>query len=205
MARLSPSGGPHATLYPPQFLSAVATRDYTITLTWYYRREDIARYAFERTNLTLQTTEQFEVTSPTQVANPPGYQGGRTWQFDDTGLDPETTYRYRLLGAVHPPGDPEVVGVYGDPNSEQLTATTLNTPFEPAFEAPLGLDSDGWQGYCLVQRITGFSRAGTQLRITVRAASDRSAYVGSALYFEAQPYRRPVRFRQRPNGSSPQV
>jgi hypothetical protein len=179
MARLSPSGEPHATLYPPRFVSAVATRDYTITLTWYYRREDISRYAFERTNLTFLTTEQFEVTSPTPVANPPGYQGGRTWAFDDTGLDPQTSYRYRLRGAVHPPGDPEVVGVYGDPNDQAniLTATTINTPFEPAFQASLNLDSGGWEGYCLVQRITGFSRTGSQLRITVRASSDTPSYV----------------------------
>ena len=111
------------------------------------------------------------VTDPTRVPNPPGYQGGRTWAFDDTELDPQTSYRYRV-GAIHPPGDPEWSGVYGDPN-EQITATTLNTQFGPTFENTLRYDEEAWEGWCLVQRIEphGLSRTGKQVVLTLRASS----------------------------------
>jgi len=169
--RPPPSGGGHVTLYPPYLVSAVPTRDYTISLTWFYRREDISEFQFQRTNLTLLTTDSFVVTDPTRVPNPPGYQGGRTWAFDDTELDPQTSYRYRV-GAIHPPGDPEWSGVYGDPN-EQITATTLNTQFGPTFENTLRYDEEAWEGWCLVQRIEphGLSRTGKQVVLTLRASS----------------------------------
>lgn len=160
---LSPSGGGHVYLYPPVIESAVGIAARAIRLTWRYRREDLSKFIFRRTNLTYLTTTEFEVAvSP----------GSTNHVFDDTeGLEPETSYQYRV-GAVHPPGDPEAVGVYWNLN-QPVTGTTLYAPFEPAFDGALRYDEAGWEGSCLVQRIEphGLYRSGTQVKLTVRASS----------------------------------
>jgi hypothetical protein len=128
---------------------------------------------FRRTNLTFGTTEEFEV-----LVNP----GSTTHIHDDIGrsyhdhrteplLDPETSYRY-VVGAIHPPGDAELVGIYWNPE-QSVTGTTPNTPFEPTFEGTLGNDEAGWGGYTLVQRIEpdALSKSGRQVQLTLRASS----------------------------------
>jgi len=170
---MAPSGGAHAVLFPPVLESAVGVADRTIRLTWRYRREDLTNFMFRRKNITLNRTEEFEV-----LVSP----GSTTHVHDDIGrsyrdhrkepiLDPETSYQY-VVGAVHPPGDPEAVGVYWN-DDQPVTGTTPNTPFEPTFEGTLRYDEGGWQGRTLVQRIEAdaLSKSGTQVKLTLRASS----------------------------------
>jgi hypothetical protein len=163
MVTLSPSGG-SVNVFPPTLKSAAATSGRNIRLTWSYLPH-ITKFKFERTNLTFSTTTAFEITVPAS-------SGDRTFDDDDggAGLDPQTSYRYRVA-AYHP----EFPG-YG-PWSDQKTATTFDAPFETVFSAPLDLDSDGRQGYCLVQQISGFAKGGRQLQLTLRASSTSPAYV----------------------------
>ena len=68
--------------------------------------------------------------------------------FDDTGLLADTSYTYEVRAWT-------IDGPSGD-WSAPVDATTL--PFVPTFEAwpdpaSTPLDSDGWEGYTLVQRI----------------------------------------------------
>src|SRR5689334_11802080 len=60
--RPPPSGGGVVDVYSPQFVSAVPSRDYTISLTWWFVGVgEPAKYVFDRTNLTTLITESFEV------------------------------------------------------------------------------------------------------------------------------------------------
>jgi hypothetical protein len=150
-------------VYSPQFVSAVPTRDYTISLTWWYPRE-ATKYTFERTNLTTLITEPFEVTSPT-----PHPDSSEAWMFDDSDRDPQTSYRYRVC-AVHESGVHSGNTLCSE---DTITATTIDTPFRPTFENTLRYNEEGWEGWCLVQRIEphGLSRKGKQVVLTLRASS----------------------------------
>ena len=149
-------------VYSPQFVSAVPSRDYTISLTWWFVGVgEPAKYVFGRTNLTTLITESFEVTSPTRV-------GSEAWMFDDTDLDPQTSYRYRVAAVYEGPN------TFGTLRSEDtITATTIDTPWGPTFENTLRYNEEGWEGWCLVQRIEphGLSRRGKQVVLTLRASS----------------------------------
>ncbi len=165
MVRVSPSGGGHVEVWAPTLQSAVGTSARSIRLSWYYSLSPSNKFKFERTNLTYLTTKEFEISVPAITHD---------YTFDDddggVGLDPQTSYKYRVA-AYHP----EFPGY--TPWSDPATGATLDAPFEPAFEASLGLDSEGWQGRCLVQQITGLARGGRQLRLVLRASSVNPAYV----------------------------
>jgi hypothetical protein len=165
MVALPPSGGGHVEVWPPTLQSAVGVSARSIRLTWYYSLSPSNKFKFERTNLTYGTKTEFEIAVPAITHN---------YTFDDDdggiGLDPQTSYSYRVA-AYHP----EFPGY--TPWSSPATGTTFDAPFEPAVQASLGLDSQGWQGRCLVQRISGFSKGGRQLRVVVRASSTKPAYV----------------------------
>jgi hypothetical protein len=82
-------------------------------------------------------------------------------EVDDTDLERDTLYRYRARFTT-PPG----------PWCAPKEATTL--PLFDAFnEGPLDLESNGWQGRCLVQRIEAgvLSRSGDLVSLTLRASS----------------------------------
>jgi hypothetical protein len=165
MVRVSSSGGGHVEVWAPTLQSAVGTSARSIRLSWYYSLSPSNKSKFERTNLTYLTTKAFEITVPAITHN---------YTFDDedggVGLDPQTSYKYRVA-AYHP----ELPGY--TPWSDPATGATLDAPFEPALDASLGLDSEGWQGRCLVQQITGLARGGRQLRLGLRASSANPAYV----------------------------
>jgi hypothetical protein len=175
MVGLSPSGGGHVQVWPPTLQSAVGISARSIRLTWYYSLSPSNKFKFERTNLTYGTTTELEIAVPAITNN-------YTFDDDDSGfgLDPQSSYSYRVA-AYHP----EFPGY--TPWSSPATGATLDAPFEPAVQAALGLDSQGWQGRCLVQRISGFSKGGRQLRLVVRASSSRPAYVDRLLISKVDP------------------
>jgi hypothetical protein len=150
-------------LYPPVIDSAVGIGPYTIKLNFHYRRTDLSKFRFKRTHAALGITQEFQVD-----VNPGSYN--RT--FNDNPLDPATTYKYQI-GAVHPSGDPEWIGIYWNTPQIPVSATTFDTAGESTFENTLSYDSEGWEGYCLVQRIEphALSKSGTQVRVTLRASS----------------------------------
>jgi hypothetical protein len=146
---------------------------------WYYSLSPSNKFKFERTNLTYGTTKEFEILVPAITHN---------YFYDDddggTGLDPQTSYKYRVA-AYHP----EFPGY--TPWSDPATGTTFDTPFEPTFEASLSVDSEEWQGRCLVQQVTGLAKGGRQLRITVRASSVSSSFVDRLFISKPDPTRGP--------------
>ena len=107
-----------------------------------------------------------------------------TSPFDDTGLLADTSYTYEVRAGT-------IDGPSGD-WSAPVDATTL--PFVPTFEAwpdpaSTPLDSDGWEGYTLVQRIQPIrlSTSGTQVRITLRASSTSDASIDRIYISQPQP------------------
>lgn len=159
-ARLAPSGGGTVWFYPPLLDSAVGMPDgKTIRLTWFPAHND-SQFAFKRTNLSSQVETRFRVSFTPPLSHP--------FTHDDKfGVDPETSYRYIVaaLYDVFPSG----LGPWSDP----VIGTTPNTPFLPTFEGTLRGDEEGWEGYCLVQRIEshGLKRSGGQVQLTLRASS----------------------------------
>src|SRR5262245_10058337 len=145
---------------PPQFPdpvidSAEGKSACVITLNWIYDNPAVVKFQIERDGVVLQE----EPTSP---------------PFDDTGLLADTGYTYRVLAW-------SIDGPSGD-WSTPVVGTTL--PFVPTFQAwpdppYTPLDSDGWEGYTLVQRIEPLrlSTSGTQVRITLRASSMSDASI----------------------------
>jgi hypothetical protein len=141
-------------LAPPIIDSAIGKDGTTITLTWH---SDGApqHYQFERTDPDDNITN-FDAPSP---AAP----------FDDTGLLPAASYRYRVR---------EILSS-GDANdwSAPVTGTTL--PFASTYAKALTDPYPGWQGYTLVQRIEAaqLGVTGAHVRITVQAAAATDASV----------------------------
>jgi len=139
---------------PPSVDSAVGKSVSIITLTWTFADPAAATFEFEREKIPDRATEIFEAsTSP----------------FDDTGLEPATSYRYRVRAVF---SDGETSGW-----SSPVTGTTLS--FEPTFSETLIADEAGWEGYTLVQRIEAarLSRSGTQVKLTLRASSVSDASI----------------------------
>lgn len=162
-------------IWAPTLQSAVGTSARSIRLSWSYALSPAA-FRFERTNLTTQTTTEFEFSIPVVIQN---------YTFDDddngAGLDPQTSYRYRVAG-YH-----SELYAY-TPWSAPATGTTLDAPFEPTFKASLGLNAPGWQGRCLVQQLTELTKGGgRELRITVRASSASPAYVDGLFVSKPNP------------------
>jgi hypothetical protein len=135
--------------------SATGKDGTTITLIWH---SDVApqSYQFERTDPDGNITN-FDAPSP---AAP----------FDDTGLAPSTSYRYRAR---------EILG-NGDANDWSASVTGTTLPFASAYAKTLTEPESGnWQGYTLVQRIeaTQIGATGAHVRITVQASASTDAYV----------------------------
>jgi hypothetical protein len=157
---------------PPTIDSAVGIADRTIRLSWRYNYYPLGKFSFQRKNLTLKTTAQFDV----HVDPPNTPPSAQHYTFDDIGggtiltrLDPQTSYEYRVAALVEP-------GLFS-PLSDPVIGTTPNTPFEPTFEALLLNDEGGWEGYCLVQRIGRLKQSGTQVQLTLRASSVSAAFI----------------------------
>jgi hypothetical protein len=133
---------------PPIIDSATGKDGTTITLIWH---SDGApqKYQFERTDPDGNIVN-FDAPSPAVA-------------FDDTGLEPATSYRYRVREIL----------ANGDANdwSAPVTGTTL--PFTSTYAKTLTVPSAPWEGYTLVQRIEAaqLGPTGPHVRITVQASS----------------------------------
>jgi hypothetical protein len=142
------SGG--LEFWAPTIESAVATMDRTITLNLFYAEAGWNRFLFKRKNLTTQITTEFAFDVDLQSTDDLHFTVDDIGQAlrdhrDPIGLDPETSYEYRVTAFYR---------YYGySPWSDAVIGTTLNTPFQPTFQDTLGYDEEGWEGYCLVQRI----------------------------------------------------
>jgi hypothetical protein len=108
--------------------------------------------------------------------------------FDDTGLEAETSYSYKVL-ALDGNGDPlsnwsnEVVG---KTLPFELTLESWPDPDKTPYIAP---HSEGWEGYTLVQRIEPIrlSTSGTKVRITLRASSVSDASIDRIYISQPKP------------------
>ena len=89
--------------------------------------------------------------------------------FDDTGLAPATSYRYRVR-AFDSSGDPTDW-------SAPVMGTTL--PFTSTYAKTLTVPAPGWEGYTVVQRIEAahLSATGPHVRISVQASSASDASI----------------------------
>jgi hypothetical protein len=140
----------------PFIQSVVPKSVNTISLTWTFTATNPGlgppvRFEIERID------PQFAATIMDKLAHP------SPLSFDDTGLLPNTKYRYRVRA---------IFGTGGSsPWSDSMEATTL--AFTPTFQATLDQDDNGWEGRTLVQRIEAsqLQRSGTQVRLTLRASS----------------------------------
>jgi hypothetical protein len=106
---------------------------------------------------------------------------------EGVGLEPATNYLYRVR-AIHNDGEP---GEWSSPEPN-VPATTLD--FETTYawtpDEQMHLrDSTGWEGHCLVHRIEALrlSKSGTQVKLTLRAASDRPASIERIFISRAHP------------------
>jgi hypothetical protein len=141
---------------PPTMLSAIGKSVRVIHLTWTYADPDAGPpkwFDVERTKLPeLTVAPLFQASSP----------------HDDQGLEPATSYSYRVRAVFS-----------DDPSgwSESVVGTTLS--FEETFSETLTGDDDKWEGYCLVQRIepVRLSRSGTEVKLTLRASSVSDASI----------------------------
>src|SRR5262249_35753763 len=112
---------------PPIIDSATGKDGTTITLMWHSGAVP-QNFQFERTDPNGNITN-FDAPSPPAP-------------LDDTGLDPATSYRYRVHG-VFSNGDTSDWSAF-------VTGTTL--PFASTYSKQLTSPGIGWQGYTLVQR-----------------------------------------------------
>jgi hypothetical protein len=135
--------------------SATGKDGTTITLIWHSVGIPQS-YQFERTDPDGNITN-FDAPAP---AAP----------FDDTGLAPGTSYRYRV----------RLIDTSGDPTdwSAPVTGTTL-LPFASTYAKTLTEDSSLWEGFTLVQRIEAahLSATGPHVRISVQASSASDASI----------------------------
>jgi hypothetical protein len=140
---------------PPLIIDSATGKDgTTITLIWHSGGTPQS-YQFERTD-PVGNIANFDAPAP---AAP----------FDDTGLAPATSYRYRV----------RAIDTSGDPTdwSAPVTGTTL--PFASTYAKTLTEDGSGWEGYTLVQRIEAIhlSATGPHVRISVQASSVSDASI----------------------------
>jgi hypothetical protein len=163
VAGLAPSGGGHVQIWPPTIVSALGTSARTILLNWTFDLSS-KRFRFKRKNLNTLTTTEFQIGFPSIAHD---------YSWNDNGggtpLDPGTSYEYQV-SAYH-----SELYMYG-PWSDPVTGATINASFEPTFESTLPYDEEGWEGWCLVQRIEphGLSKSGTQVQLTLRSSSASS-------------------------------
>jgi hypothetical protein len=148
----------------PVIDSAVGTSACCITLNWISDNSGVENFEIERDGVPL----------PDKQDSTP---------FKDCGLLANTSYTYRVRAWT----------VDGPHNwSAEVVGTTL--PFVPTFQGwpdkpYTPLDSDGWEGFTLVQRIEPLrlSSSGTQVRITLRASSVSDASIDRIYISRPQP------------------
>jgi hypothetical protein len=126
--------GCSASLYdpgaePPVFDAAVGKNASTITLIWH--GGPTSGFEFERTNPDNSTSTFPSPPSPSGPASP----------YDDTGLAPAQSFKYRVRG------------VYTDGSrtnwSSSVTGTTPPLSFQTTFQATLDADEDTFAGKTL--------------------------------------------------------
>jgi hypothetical protein len=164
------SGEDVATTGPSEFgdpiiESAFGKSVSIITLKWKDDDPAAAKFEFERTKLPEKAT------APPIFATVPS-----PFEFDDTGLEAETIYQYRVRARD---STDDIISNWSSPEGTGVAATTLS--FEPTFDAEsqLTLDEVGWEGHCLVQRIepARLMLSGTQVKLTLRASSVSDASI----------------------------
>jgi hypothetical protein len=141
---------------PPTLIidSATGKDGTTITLIWHSDGTPQS-YQFERTD-PVGNIANFEAPAP---AAP----------FDDTGLAPATSYRYRV----------RAIDTSGDPTDWSAAVTGTTLPFASTYAKTLTEDSSQWEGFTLVQRIEAahLSATGPHVRISVQASSASDASI----------------------------
>ena len=139
---------------PPMIDSATGKDGTTITLVWH--SDGVPQnFQFERTDPDGNIAN-FDAPSP---AAP----------FDDTGLAPATSYRYRM----------RTIDTSGDPSDWSAAVTGTTLPLALTYAKTLTQENPGWEGLTLVQRIEAASLAatGAHVRITVQAPSVSAASI----------------------------
>ena len=163
------SGEDVATTGPPEFGDPIIDSAFgksvsIITLKWKDDDPAAAKFEFERTKLPDKATATIFATVPSP------------FEFDDTGLETETIYQYRVRARD---SNDDIISNWSSPEGTGVLATTLS--FEPTFDAEsqLTLDEAGWEGRCLVQRIESvrLMLSGTQVKLTLRASSVSDASI----------------------------
>src|SRR3984893_4994561 len=152
--------------FPPILVSAEGSSGSTIHLTWTWTGDPqtLQAFHFVRTN-PAGTETPFDANPSTSP-----------FETDDMGLQPATTYGYRVQAVLNHGSSTDFSPA---PPAPPLPATTL--PFTNTFHQPLTgpgtNDGIEWQGFTLVQRIepARLSTSGTQIIITLVAGSDFSA------------------------------
>lgn len=139
-------------LTPPIIDSATGKDVNTITLVW-EPVDGVQRFELERTDPNSVVALIDAPSSP----------------FDDIGLEPATTYAYRVRGVFN----------NGDTSDWSASVAGTTLAFVPAYAKTLSDPSPGWAGYTLVQRIEAayLGATGPHVRITVEAASDSDASI----------------------------
>src|SRR5262249_1445974 len=125
----------------------------TIAVEW-MDRGGSPRYVLDR-------TDPDGVTTPIELSGSP---------FEDTGLQPGTTYSYEVRG----------LDSSGDTKTTSNSVSGMTLPMVTAYAKTLTGDTGpGWEGNTLVQRIeTGFLNAsGQHVRITLQAPPGGDAFI----------------------------
>jgi hypothetical protein len=134
--------------------SATGKDGTTITLVWESNGTP-PKYQFERTDPDGNIAN-FDASSPAA-------------SFDDTGLAPATSYRYRV----------RAIDSSGDPHDWSPPVTGMTLPFTSTYAKTLTEDDFNWEGHTLVQRIEAayLSATGPHVRISVQASSVSDAFI----------------------------
>jgi hypothetical protein len=149
---------------PPTIVSAEGQSGTVIRLKWTY--DPAAGFEFERTKLPEQ---------PTQLFNVPGSPHEHDDDNEGQGLEPNTSYQYRVRAIRS-----------GDGEKSEWSGSVIGStlPFETTFawtaeEQARCRDAPGLQGFCTVQRIEAarLSRSGTLVKLTLRASSAGNASI----------------------------
>lgn len=153
-----------AAVDPPILIEAKGTSVSTIRLRWTFA-ESPAGFIVER-ELAGATETQLLPAAP--------------FEFLDKGLNPQTTYQYRVTAVLTDGGTTNP--------SSPVAGATLG--FKTAFTAALTEDDGrGWAGETLVQRIepARLASSGTPVRITLRASPTAAADAHVERVFISQP------------------